>query len=422
MGSASSSPASASASENETKPDPFDVAIATVHDGTERYRCAMPLWCLSATALTKVIPRSRIVLFGEPSEDCPTALRLWGTVGRETAAAAEAYLKRTAIGGSWSYLRRPALLKLGILGLTRFQLILYVDLDADMQPQWNPVGAHKAAPLSRAQWATSYRHLMDSKALFVATPDHASPVNTGVWLLKPRRYLYDEAIRLLHTANFSAHDGFDHAGTPHTLASDEAQLSRLTSGKDDQTASMTTAMATKAKLDQTDFVKLRTWLFVGGNIDQGLFWYLFFVRFVVGTWASEAAAPWRVHHFWGPGKPWERAGHARAFYLQRLHAYLQRPELRQIPNGTTCARQLRAAWADLVRRNLTRVDDSTGWTPHSSPVLPSARIRSFEPKGDERRLVARMQAVGQQLSEFATRAADRTISLSPLGLRVRSTR
>ena len=38
----------------------------------------------------------------------------------------------------------------------------------------------------------------------------------------------------------------------------------------------------------TEYAKGPTWFFVGGNIDQGLFWYVLYVKLGVGTWASEA--------------------------------------------------------------------------------------------------------------------------------------
>ena len=103
---------------------------------------------------------------------------------------------------------------------------------------------------------------MASHALFVGSADHASPVNTGVFLIKPRRFLYQEAIRLLRGCSWNEKTGFDGAGDPHDLSNDSKLLLRLAAG----TGSL--GHVTR-KMKGTAFVKERTWLFVGGNIDQG---------------------------------------------------------------------------------------------------------------------------------------------------------
>lgn len=103
---------------------------------------------------------------------------------------------------------------------------------------------------------------MASDALFVGTPDHEAPVNTGVFLLKPRRFLYREGLRLLHNGSWTAKTGFNNAGAPAALSADEKQLVRLAAGA----GSMNYV---ERKLRATMFVKGNTWFFVGGNIDQG---------------------------------------------------------------------------------------------------------------------------------------------------------
>ena len=40
---------------------------------------------------------------------------------------------------------------------------------------------------------------MASAALYVSSPDHASPTNTGIWLAKPRRWVHQQAPYLVIT-------------------------------------------------------------------------------------------------------------------------------------------------------------------------------------------------------------------------------
>ena len=143
----------------------------------------------------------------------------------------------------------------------------------------------------------------------------------------------------------------------------------------------------RRKMLMTAFVKEKTWLFVGGNIDQGLFWYLIYVRFGVGTWASDSAARWRVHHFWGPGKPWghqpTHSAYARGNYLQRLDhlGLFGRRKGRSDSdggNGTRCEAHLSRLWSEFVRSGRASKDDAPGWTPFPSPVLPAPTVINFK--------------------------------------------
>jgi hypothetical protein len=108
------------------KANSVEIGIATVYDGSENYRCAMPLWCATATEVHRLIPSSEVMVFGPaPPEDCPKARWVWGDIGRETLAAAKRYLDDHKIGGSWSYLKEPALLKVAMMGMTEYRLLLY---------------------------------------------------------------------------------------------------------------------------------------------------------------------------------------------------------------------------------------------------------------------------------------------------------
>ena len=124
----------------------------------------------------------------------------------------------------------------------------------------------------------------------------------------------------------------------------------------------------------------------------GLFWYILYVKYGVGTWAAESLRfSWRVHHFWGPGKPWgtvpllgrpptrEGRVYARTNYLQRLmgDSLTQRRRFHSL-NQSECLRHMARLWDELVRGNKSTINDSPGWTPYRSPVLPSNSVTGFE--------------------------------------------
>ena len=60
--------------------------------------------------------------------------------------------------------------------------------DVDLDP------AHK--PFRLAEFTRSVRSLLSSPYLFVGSPDYSAPVNTGLWLLRPRRWLHRHCLRL----------------------------------------------------------------------------------------------------------------------------------------------------------------------------------------------------------------------------------
>ena len=87
-------------------------------------------------------------------------------------------------------------------------------------------------------------------------------MNTGVFLLKPRLFLYEEGLRVLLNCKWTNRTGFDGSGDPVALATDPLQLERLAAG-------MGGVEKARKKMQMTAFFKERSWLFVGGNIDQG---------------------------------------------------------------------------------------------------------------------------------------------------------
>ena len=58
---------------------------------------------------------------------------------------------------------------------------------------------------------------MASAALYVSSPDHASPTNTGIWLAKPRQWVHSQALNVLANASFSPVTGYDDVRQPPHL-------------------------------------------------------------------------------------------------------------------------------------------------------------------------------------------------------------
>ena len=276
------------------------VAIASVWDGGEGYKCAVPLWCQGATRLTALVPDAELVLVSpKVSEDCMHAVHVHPT---RTVAASTGYLQRHGFGSA--HTRKfdvSNLLKVALFSLEQYQLLLYVDLDIDLKPQL----------LTREAWAQATEGLLASSALFVGLFDHASPVNGGLWLVRPRRWLHRQSLQLLRHGSWTAERGFDGVGSPRQIALNRTLmaplLERIAAG------SAASLFKVEGVLNYTQYFRFNSWNFVNGHLDQGLLWWLFFLRNDVGTWSHYSGGKgkrghkWDVLHYWGGGraKPWQ---------------------------------------------------------------------------------------------------------------------
>lgn len=194
------------------------------------------------------------------------------------------------------------------------------------------------------QWAPSLAAFNASRACVAGSPDHEAPLNTGMIVVKPRRWLYADVLQLLSAnLSFRPTDGFNGVGRPHALTTFIdvellAQGSGLSTGEVGKKLNWTQMYARNdcmhegaptlcpylhppAVHDSPPSCGVWTGNFVAGSIDQGLFWYVCFVRHAVGTWTSPRSSLW-MEHYWGSGKPWREAGLARPGaalrYLWRL--------------------------------------------------------------------------------------------------------
>jgi len=281
------------------------VAIATVWDGGHGYACAIPLWCQGASRLASVVGDAELLILSpKVSEDCPNARYLQPA---RTIQAAQSYLHRHEgrLGrnsGQRGAFAVSNLLKVAFLSLgSTYELLLYADLDIDLM----------ARPLDAATWRSGAEALLRSSALFVSLFDHASPVNGGLWLVRPRCDVFSQAVELLERGRWSAAEGFDGVGAPRSFLRSRMRevAGRLAAGSD---ASL---FKVEGTINGTHYGKLNSWDFVNGALDQGLLWYLFYLKNDLGTWAryDRGELPWRVEHFWGVSKPW-RAAAARGYW------------------------------------------------------------------------------------------------------------
>lgn len=282
------------------------VAIATVWRGKD-YECAMPLWCQGAEEISSVIPSSELLIVSrEVSVDCPNAVYMYPT---RTRRSIHTYLNRLnnnlsgliSNGVHRKVFNVANLLKVALFSLEfQYELILYADIDVYLAGK----------TLTPAAWARGVMPLLNSSALFVGLFDHATPVNGGLWLARPRCEVYREALELLEVGTWTASRGFNGIGSPRAISANRSRtrrtVARLAAGAGD--ASL---FKIEGTLNSTAYLRIDSWDFVNGAFDQGMLWWLFFLRREAGTWSryefddhQESKIAWMVDHFWGATKPW----------------------------------------------------------------------------------------------------------------------
>lgn len=294
------------------------VAISTFWDGSEAYECALPLWCQSGRQLAATIPERDaqvVVIAPRASEECPGARFVWN---EETKAASLAYVKRqTQRNGRWigeGHLKDAVLLKWTIFSesFSAYDLVFFTDLDIDVLPK------STRRPALVRDWRLSIDAFMASAALYVSSPDHASPSNTGVILAKPRAWVHRQALNVLANSSFNGRTGFDDVGRPLDLFAFERSTTRLLHqlhagaaarrgvGDNDGCCVYFCKQCnfqshTESGLNMTAYHRGNHWQFVCANLDQGMFWYVLHLLHGVGTWAQFHDVHWSVDHFWGMG-------------------------------------------------------------------------------------------------------------------------
>ena len=282
-----------------------EVAIATVWDGGESYACAVPLWCQSARALAAIIQRAELLIVSpKPSADCAEAAHVWPT---RTPDAARAWLRQLRgrmghnSGQSRGAFAVSNLIKIALFSLeTQYRLVLYADLDIDLAVR----------PLTPAAWQSSTRALLASRAHFVGLFDHSTPVNGGLWLVRPTCQMFDQAASLLESGRWSKQRGFDYIGSPREVSAANRSrtrelVERLAAGagccgvfcgcyfcgsrrrrrpliaaplRTRAPGSGASLFKVEGTINSTQYYASNSWDFVNGALDQGLLWYLFYLK------------------------------------------------------------------------------------------------------------------------------------------------
>ena len=357
---------------------PIRFALSTLWDGNERFRCAFPLWCRSAHIFSETSRlRPSIVILkrnGSVAQGCPGARSYWP---EDIVEAMRGYVARyRKIGGmaGWyvKYLHKT-ILKLAIFSLTEFDVVLFADLDVDVHSRWRPKG-HR--------WR---RHLdsfvRDPDVYLAANSDSSAPVNTAVMLAKPRRWLHNDTLQVLRSSlSFDPVYGFDRVGRPRTLAINIRRLAEGSFG-----SGSTGLTAAQTRLNVTAAYSRNNWAFVGGSIDQGLFWYLFYVRRDVGTWTTVGRGAHLEHWYGSGGKPWRPGVEARWHrQCSSTARYLWRVVEADATSEDDCLRMLYAKMAYMKRNGTWLTHRKAGfslldrrqWLPRPAPAAPAGTSTS----------------------------------------------
>ena len=279
--------------------------------------CGLRRWCHVASSLQRAIPGLEVIVFsnnetivpkrrrgrlirqdlsGVVATECPHARHInfaaelldavarWdrrGCAEEDTAcrgvssplAAARWMLKWSAVDPRHYSSSYPPVV-----------LLLDPDVDATWQAPatvLGPGGRHDVQRLAHA-------FMNDVSCQLSGMPDHSSPINGGVLLLKPNRTVYEEGLKLLRTRSFSTTTGFNGSGS----------LQRALNAT---VMSPTLSAAFRQRVARTVAYHTDTWGFVNGDSDQGLFTAMYMAR---GRFCAPRHRRPYVQHFMAREKPW----------------------------------------------------------------------------------------------------------------------
>eukprot|EP00326_Haptolina_ericina_P000529 CAMPEP_0181202378 /NCGR_PEP_ID=MMETSP1096-20121128/18808_1 /TAXON_ID=156174 ORGANISM="Chrysochromulina ericina, Strain CCMP281" /NCGR_SAMPLE_ID=MMETSP1096 /ASSEMBLY_ACC=CAM_ASM_000453 /LENGTH=420 /DNA_ID=CAMNT_0023292883 /DNA_START=380 /DNA_END=1642 /DNA_ORIENTATION=- len=355
---------------NSTRPTPRtapQLAIATMASGS--HRCALVQWCervqLFATALRAHIGwRTDVVVISPAGEeqqaDCPLASFV--DLDSRVAAAMKACAARASADPKQHSIlagKDTTMQKLLVLSLVRYDFVVFADADVDFIP------FDQASPRQAAEhfMALLTQHLPRSEPWweFVGNADPSSPINAGLFIVRPSVALYEDALAVLSTCRFNTAHGWDYVGRPQTLTFNPRHPDGEEAGK------FSHDIANDPIVSHA--FKLNNWAFTGANIDQGILWYLFHIRRRTGAYFRKTD-PLKVLHWWYVPKPWmvgsspddtqgmraiRSTENESTSHLARAYAYLSRSAMRP---GTSPTRKMspcmRALWT--MRRAIE--DDS----------------------------------------------------------------
>ena len=355
------------------------LAIATMASGG--HKCALVQWCermrLFVDAFQAHVGWRVDVLVISPAGDVERADCPWARVvgfDSRVASAMRACSAKATVDPKQHASRAgesPIMQKLLLLSLVRYDFVVFADADVDFVPE------EQASPRQAAEHlmglltppAHARRHSRDRSQLsssvaapgsypgtrdapwweFAANADASSPINAGIFIVRPSMALFKDALAVLADCRFNRTHGWDHVGRLRTLE-----------------FNMTHPDGEKARVDRhatlvdvptnADAFTLNKWSFAGGDIEQGLFWYLFYIRRRTGAYLRYSD-PLKVLHWWYVPRPWlvgsppDDAQGIRAVrssenesipHLSRAYNYLSRSAMPggSSPSSSPCMRAL----------------------------------------------------------------------------------
>ena len=191
------------------------------------------------------------------------------------------------------------LLKWSVVGLEDARLAVFLDLDMEVMPR----GLHPRAPgyapeaPAAREWLRVLRCANQSGWALLSLPDHSSPVNTALLVLRPNASLYREGVAALQRGRFNRTHGWDLVGPPSV-----------------STPALDDSLSLKSEMRTRD-----DWSFVCASLDQGFFFYMMRIRAQQGAdlgrvcSLEEAARKGhhaKLRHYAGGAKPDESLSNA----------------------------------------------------------------------------------------------------------------
>ena len=194
------------------------------------------------------------------------------------------------------------------VGWTHFDWVVFADSDVMLMPVETEV--HDVA----ARWARMAGGGAGGVApgvRFVSSGDHSAPVNAGLWIVRPSESDFREGLGVLRRCRFNDTHGWELAGPPRALGlrpihADGASVCGGARGG--------TCLDVRRGPDLGDNPvgndayrqnKYGDGAFVGADIDQGFFWYVYYARLQAGAYFRYHSNKHKAEHWYGSGKPWE---------------------------------------------------------------------------------------------------------------------
>ena len=122
--------------------------------------------------------------------------------------------------------------------------------------------------------------------------------------MRPSSATHRRGLDVLHSCSFDSQLGWERVGRPDSFGAGLERVDRIGTPRFPDGTN-----ATERDPDLVDdprrlgFVTANDWKFPGSNIDQGLLWYMFYVRKQVGAYFRYRSEH-MVLHWWSHPKPW----------------------------------------------------------------------------------------------------------------------